>query len=585
MPKSLRWRVATFYILLIVLVMGGLGIFLINYSKNSYLNNVHDNLSADAKMLAIQTAPALIEGDYEKIDALAAQYAENLYLRVTIIQTDGTVIAESNREVMGMENHLLRPEVQEALLGQEGYAVRTSASVGSEFIYLAQPIYDGEGRIIGIARVSVPTEAVNRYTNDVIKTIAAAFLIAALASALIAILLSNITTRKLSGLTQMVQKMTRGEMRELPPSSSGDEVGQLNRAFGTLMEQLNQQIDDLKTERARLSAVLINMTDAILIVDRDCIVQLINPAAQRIFGVKDANPVGKSLVEIIRNHQFVELWRKSLESGTQQVMTLEMPPDRLFIQGIASPLEMEEPKSILLVFQDLTRVRRLEIVRRDFVSNVSHELRTPLASMKAVTETLLEGALDDPPAAKQFLIRLENEIDNLTQLVQELLELSRIESGRVPVALKPISPAELVAKSAERMQLQAERAGIDLVIDVSPELPFVKADPSRMAQVLVNLIHNAIKFTNPGGTITIRSYLNSNMVIFVVEDTGVGIEPDNLDRIFERFYKTDPARSGGGTGLGLSIARHLVETHGGKVWAESTLGVGSKFFFSLPIAC
>ena len=238
----------------------------------------------------------------------------------------------------------------------------------------------------------------------------------------------------------------------------------------------------------------------------------------------------------------------------------------------------------LLVFQDLTRVRKLETVRRDFVSNVSHELRTPLASLKALTETLQEGALEDPPAARRFLKRMETEIDNLTQMVRELLELSRIESGRIPLNRKPIDPCALAAPAVERLQVQAERAGLRLAMDCPDALPQVLADAERIEQVLVNLIHNAIKFTPAGGSIDLSAEQVADKVVFSVRDSGVGIPAEVLPRIFERFYKVDQARTGGGTGLGLSIARHIVDAHGGQIWAESKEKAGSTFSISLPLA-
>jgi len=223
-------------------------------------------------------------------------------------------------------------------------------------------------------------------------------------------------------------------------------------------------------------------------------------------------------------------------------------------------------------------------VRRDFVSNVSHELRTPLASLKALTETLQTGALDDPVAAKRFLKQMEIEIDNLTQMVQEFLDLSRIESGRVTFNRQPVDPRSLIEQAVERMALQAERSGLTIGMEDRGPVPAVNADAERIESVLTNLLHNAIKFTPPGGKISVSAYQKENDVVFSIRDTGVGIKPEDLSRIFERFYKADQSRSGGGTGLGLSIARHTVEAHGGKIWAESTPGQGSVFYFSLPLA-
>jgi two-component system phosphate regulon sensor histidine kinase PhoR len=299
--------------------------------------------------------------------------------------------------------------------------------------------------------------------------------------------------------------------------------------------------------------------------------------------MRESTALGRSIVEVVRYHQLVNLWRKA-KSGDRESITLEIGPQHLFLQVVAIPLKTALPGSTMILFQDLTQLRRLETVRRDFISNVSHELRTPLASLKALAETLQEGALEDPPAARRFIIRMETEIDNLTQLVNELLELSRIESGKVPLSFHRIQPCDLLSPATERMSLQAERAGLELVLDCAPELPQVFADPDRIAQVLINLIHNAIKFTPPGGKLTVSAYQDGDHIVFFVRDTGVGIARKDLSRIFERFYKADRARAGGGTGLGLSIARHMIESHGGYIWAESEEGVGSTFYFTLPVA-
>ncbi|MBC7222671.1 MAG: PAS domain-containing sensor histidine kinase, partial [Anaerolineae bacterium] len=255
-----------------------------------------------------------------------------------------------------------------------------------------------------------------------------------------------------------------------------------------------------------------------------------------------------------------------------------------FLQVIATPLPEAQPPGFLIVLQDLTEVRRLETVRRDFIANISHELRTPLASLKALVETLRDVALDDPPAARRFLDRAEAEVDALTQMVQELLELSRLESGQAPLEMKPVPVADLVVPSAERLRPQAERAGLEISFDLPADLPLVQADLERVRQVVLNLVHNAIKFTPAGGRIHIAARQVGAEVQVSVADTGIGIPPEELDRIFERFYKADRARSRGGTGLGLAIAKHVVQAHGGRIWAESAEGRGSTFFFTLPVA-
>lgn len=237
-----------------------------------------------------------------------------------------------------------------------------------------------------------------------------------------------------------------------------------------------------------------------------------------------------------------------------------------------------------MVFHDITRVRHLETVRKDFISNISHELRTPLASLKALTETLQDGALEDKNVANHFLNRIEIEVDSISLIVQELLELSRIESGIVPLELEVVDPAQLINIAVDRLRLQAENSGLSLNLNCPENLPPVLADFSRLEQVLVNLLHNAIKFTSSGGSITVGCSYTGEQVLFSVSDTGVGIPSEDIPRIFERFYKADRARAGGGTGLGLAISKHIVEAHNGEIWAESIEGKGSTFHFSIPKA-
>jgi two-component system phosphate regulon sensor histidine kinase PhoR len=286
----------------------------------------------------------------------------------------------------------------------------------------------------------------------------------------------------------------------------------------------------------------------------------------------------------VRQHEIIALWQQCHRTGDEQTELVEVGRQGPFLQAIVTSLGGVEPGAYLVILQDLTRVRQLETVRRDFVSNISHELRTPLASLKALSETLRDGALEDPPAAKRFIDRMDIEVDALTQMVQELLELSRIESGQVPVRLTSVALREIIIPPVERLRPQAARAGIDLTVESDDRMPAVLADPERIQQVVTNLVHNAIKFTPAGGSVRVSSALRGDEVVVFVRDTGVGIPADDLPRIFERFYKADRARTGGGTGLGLAIARHIVRAHGGEIGAESIEGRGSAFHFTLPLA-
>ncbi len=353
----------------------------------------------------------------------------------------------------------------------------------------------------------------------------------------------------------------------------------LSSAISSLQTTFDLQLSTSQSETARLATVLEQLTDGVLIVDSAGQVQFANPAARKLFGVSD--PLGHSVAEVVRNHQLVETWRRCQQLHELQSESVDIPARHQFVQFIAIP--DKHSNGSLLLIQDLTRVRKLETVRRDFVSNVSHELRTPLASLKALTETLQSGALSDPQAGPRFLGRISTEVDALTQMAQELLDLSRIESGQVELILVSLHPKKLLLNVMDRMKMQAERSHINLHIKCEDTLRQIKGDKMRLEQVLVNLIHNAIKFTKPEGEIVLEAEAATSAIRFAVRDTGIGIPAESLSRVFERFYRADSSRTGSGTGLGLSISKHIVDAHNGKIWVESEEGRGSVFYFEIPI--
>jgi two-component system phosphate regulon sensor histidine kinase PhoR len=387
----------------------------------------------------------------------------------------------------------------------------------------------------------------------------------------------------LNHLVLNLKKRFEGDDQNLEPLHYITEIGPLLYNVEVLLKSLTLQIQEVENERETLSSVLSQITDGIVMVDERGEINSMNPAAERIFEIDEDQALGHTVAEVLRHHQWIELYRDSSQNEVESSITLEIPGQKVFLQGIAIPLGESLPGNTLMVFQDLSQIRRLETTRRDFISNISHELRTPLASLKALAETLQESALDDPAASRRFLKRMDTEVDALTQLVTELLELSRIESGRVPLDKKPTNPETLLSRAFERLRAQADRKKIQVEINNSNQLPEIMADPRRVEQVLVNLLHNAIKFSEPGGKILMKGEKDQDSIVLSVQDFGTGISERDLERIFERFYKTDQARSSGGTGLGLSIARHLVEAHDGEIWAESALNEGSTFYFSLPI--
>ncbi len=584
MFRSIRWRITLPYVILILAAMLALGLYLSNFIQQSYQNDLEAQLATQARMLGETLRAELQPGSLNPpgLDQAAQQWRQTTQARITLIAPDGVVIGESDEERAQMNNHADRPEVIQALREGQGSSVRFSHTVGYDMLYTAVAYPDPEAPL-AIIRLAVPLDQVQANVRQLQTILLGATLIATLLAVFLAAWISGYTSRPIQQLTQAVRQVTSGDLTDRPIPTTLDEVGQLTQAFNSMTSRLQEQFSMLETERGKLAAVLEKMTDSVLIVDEQGDIQLINPAAEQIFGLTSRQAIGQPLIKMLRNHQIYALWQDCQKKGTVQQASIDLN-NRISLQGLATPLGQALPGGTLLLFQDVTRQRQIEAMRRDFISNVSHELRTPLAAIKALTETLRDGALEDPSAAPRFLGRMETEVDALSLMVTELLELSRIESGRVPLEMKPTRPMDILSPAYERLSLQAERAGLTLETACPDSLPLVLADAARVQQAVVNLVHNAIKFTPAGGQVVVGAEPDEKAVRFWVRDSGIGIPAEELTRIFERFYKVDRARSSSGTGLGLAIARHMVEAHGGKIWAVSEPGQGSTFFFTLPLA-
>lgn len=580
MKKSFFWKIAIPYILMILVVMALSAWLVSSFFTNTFQSTLRENLLAEARLIANESDSLILEDRLIELEQLISDQARAANIRITIIQPDGRVLAESDLNPASLENHLDRPEVKIALSGEESSEIRFSNTLLTRMLYAAVPI-SYQGKIIGIARLATPVRSIEesiQSVNRIIWGLSGMIILVAIA---IAIIITAYALQPLRRLTEKANEISKVTPDEAILSSRKDEIGQMSDAFHRMAESLDQQLQDFKLEQTKLSAILDTMSDGIFLVDDKGYVQLSNPAARKMFEIKPGLDSPVTLVATVRDYQVVELWEKCLREKSLQTQSLVISPERFYIQCIAAPLGEAMPDHVLILFQDFTQIRKLEVIRRDFVSNVSHELRTPLASLKTLAETLKQSATKDKKTSQKFLSMMEIEIDNLIQIVEEQLELSKIESGKVPLVLEKMQPADLISRSLSRMRVQAERAGLELMQEISKDLPPIHVDAGRIEQVMVNLIHNAIKFTPPKGKITVSAKEAGNLIVFSVRDTGQGISEKDLPRIFERFYKTDKARTGGGTGLGLSIVRHIIEAHGGRIWVESKLGNGSTFFFSL----
>jgi len=579
--RSIQWRIATPFILLIIISMGILGVYLTNFAGDIQLDNLRSHLKKEARIIAEASVPSFL-GAGDDLDALAKTLGKEIETRVTIVAVDGTVLADSQEDPSTMENHSTRPEVKDALEFGLGESIRYSTTLHEQMMYIAVPITTQDS-IVGVARVALPLVAVEDSVNRVTLAISLAMVVTTIVAIAAASLIARATTRPIREITRASRRIAAGELGQKIPIRTADETGQLAQAFNEMSLNLNKLVGDISAEKTKLQTVLANMADGVIMVDVEGKIVLANQAAQNLFAFQERDATGKPLIEAVHDHEADEVLKLCLRTGQTQTAQFESAISKRFVRVIVVPLVEESLAGALLLFQDFTELRSLQTMRRELVGNISHELRTPLTGIKAMIETLKEGAIDDKQAATDFISRIDSEIDHMTQMVSELTELSRIETGRAELRMASLNVNSLVQEIVARLNPVAERQKVTITTDLATDLAVVRGDGDRIRQVLVNLVHNAVKFNRPGGSVTISTKVDKGSVIVSVSDTGIGISKEELPHVFERFYKGDKARTGGGAGLGLAIAKHIVEAHGGSISAQSEEGKGSTFGFSLPI--
>ncbi len=580
MFPSIRWRITVAFIVLIIVSIGGLSAYLVHFVRGNYLDNLELQLTSQAQLVGDTAETYFISGQTEEVDVVAKRLGQQIGARITVIDKDGVVLGDSDENPAAMENHGSRPEVIEAASSGVGSSIRYSTTLGCDMMYVAVPVIVN-GDVVSISRIALPLTEIDESLGHINRIVIAGAAIAGIIAILVAIYISRATTKPVKELTQMSKRMAEGELDQKVGVSSRDEIGELAGAFNQMAAKLKEMVGLLTAERDKMFAILSNVADGILVLDSEGRVTMINQAASRILQLGEDRALGRTFIEVVHDHELDDVLQRSLKTGEQQTGLVETELGKQFLGVIATPLRGQSGCVVLL--QNLTELHRLETVRRDFIANISHELRTPVASLKVLTETLQEGAIDDRTVGRDFLAKISIETDRLAQMVNELSELSRIESGEAFLNVQPIDIGEVAMRVVERLRAQADRAKLSLMMDIPANLPKALADKERTEQVLVNLLHNAIKFTPSEGKINVSAKAEGDNMVVSVADTGVGIPADDLPRIFERFFKADKARAGGGTGLGLAIAEHIVKAHGGKIWAESIEGKGSTFTFSLPI--
>jgi two-component system phosphate regulon sensor histidine kinase PhoR len=566
-----------------------MGIYVSRALEAQAVARLQATLVTQAGLLHDVFAPMLASSsDGADLQARAHRHARALGARVTVIAGDGTVLAESDRDsTREIENHAERPEVRQALAGVIGSDVRRSATLGRDLLYVAVPL-EREGQRQVVLRLALPIQDVDEARALVRRTVAGGAVLAVAVAAVVGLFVGQRVTRPLRGMEDAARRMAEGDLTQTVPVVGTDEIAALGVALNRTAVALREKIERLGDEQAKVRTILDGMIEGVVALDDRGRLLLLNPAARAMFGVEQGIPEGRSFLEVIRQKGLLDLVDEVRATAAPARHEIELgPPVNRLVAARGAPLGLGPgAPGVLLVLNDVTELRRLERVRSEFVANVSHELRTPLTCIKGYLETLLDGALEDSAHARRFLEVAGTHAERLDRLIDDLLELSNIESGRVTLVPVRLDLDEVVAGMAAMFERRTVQNRLTLVRAVRPGLA-VRADRDRLVQILVNLVDNAVKFTSEGGQIRIEAALGSDgRVEITVRDTGVGIPSTDLPRITERFYRVDRTRSRevGGTGLGLAIVKHLVQAHGGELRIESALGSGTAVSFTLPAA-
>jgi two-component system phosphate regulon sensor histidine kinase PhoR len=580
---SIKWRIIFWFVSLIAVSMTLFGVLLTNSVKTTQLANLAKQLENEARIVSEICLPYLDDASaLDSIDVLAKALGADIEERITVIAIDGTVLGDSDDNPAEMENHSLRPEVKDALSSGYGESIRYSTTLQQKMMYVAVRI-DSEGNVYGITRASLPVTQVDKLVNSITNIIILAIIITAALIIIAILVIIPIATRPITEITKASRRIADGDFDYKIISGGNDESGQLARAFNEMRFKIRDMIEEINADRSELSAILENMTDGIIKTDNEGNITLANTASRKILNVADKEITDKSLIEVFRDHQLNDVLKLCLSTKKQQATQFESGVLKKFIQAVAVPVSDDKSGGALILLQDLTELKNLQTMRRELIGNISHEFRTPLAGIKAMTQTLQDGAIDERDAAKDFLNRIEAEVDRLTQMVSELTELSRIESGKVELKPEIVDINKLIEEVMVQLQPLADRQNLSLKTEFKTGQLLVKADKERIRQVIINLVHNSIKFSHPGGAITAITGKQPGLAEIKIADEGIGISKDDLSHIFERFYKADKSRSGQGSGMGLAIAKHLVKAHGGDISAASEEGKGTTITFTLPL--
>jgi two-component system, OmpR family, phosphate regulon sensor histidine kinase PhoR len=600
-PKKLFWQIFPAGVLTLLLAIIAVSWYGTTALREFYLQDTEADLESRTHLISARVKENLHDDRIGDLREYCVQAGRSSGTRITVIAFDGKVLADSNENPEVMENHRQRAEIAAAFGGEVGHTRRFSRTLGESLIYVAVPLVTNSAAaapgsavkgIDAVLRTSVSVAALDHTMQRIRVRIGLGSIAVMVLAGMVTLLVSRNISRPLEQMTKSAEQFASGDfsLRMLPvvKKSASLEVVTLAASMDRMAEILDEKIQAIVTQRNQLEAVFASMVEAVIAIDTEERVISINDAAARLFGVKKENAPGKIVQQIVRNVQLQHHISQTLaakETVVDEIVLRSEQGDR-FLQTNVVILGngSGENVGVLVVMNDVTKIRRLESVRRDFVANVSHELRTPITSIRGYVETLLDGAIDIREDAVRFLEIMLRQSERLTIIIDDLLALSRIEEearwGAIPLLAGPLRP--VLEAAAQTCQLQAEKTEVAVSIEC-PERVEAEMNATLLEQAVVNLLVNAITFSRPGGLVTVEVQVGQDdeagKVRIVVRDTGIGIAKEHLPRLFERFYRSDKARSraGGGSGLGLAIVKHIAEAHTGVVEVKSVEGKGSEF--------
>ncbi|MGD9244327.1 MAG: ATP-binding protein [Desulfobacterales bacterium] len=585
--KRLLWQLYPSYLLITLISLVAVTIYATSSLREFYLDRIATDLRARAYLLEKQILQFLGPLDAKVVDALCKELGKPSKTRITVILPSGIVIGDSDDDPNRMDNHALRPEVIQAKKGNVGRAIRFSTTLQQKMMYVAVPLME-QKRIVAVIRTSLPVTSIDEKLKSIQAQIAFGGLLIAFVAAGISLYVSRRISRPIEKMKEGAEHFARGELFHRLPETDLEEIGSLADALNQMAVQLDDRIKTIIDQRNELEAILSSMEEGVIAFDMDERIISINQSAARIFETIPEEMLNRSIQEVIRNPELQQFVTQALSStdNLEGDITLYHKGERIiYLHSTSLRGSSGDQIGILVVMNDVTQVRRLENIRRDFAANVSHEIKTPLTAIKGFVETLRHGSVKKPEEIERFLSIIEKHVNRLTAILEDLISLSRIEQDDEKQAIKlqkrPLKNVLQTAIGSCREKADLKHITIDSVCD---ENILAMIDPPLLEQAIVNLLDNAIKYSDEGSSVHVSSFQKDDSIIISVQDHGIGITKEHLPRLFERFYRADKARSRklGGTGLGLAIVKHITQAHGGTATVESTPGKGSTFSLHLP---